>query len=87
MAKARIHNSEITQNAIPKIGGPIMKQLTFNWEAEDICNKLQNFILEVNNVFESCNMLQTERITITKMTRQERPTILRNIDPGRTRKM
>ena len=29
-----------TQNAGPKIGGPMMKQPTFNWEAGDKYNEL-----------------------------------------------
>ena len=38
MAVAGVENSkrhEGTQNAGPKIGGPIMKKSTFNWEVED----------------------------------------------------
>ena len=38
------------QNAGPKIGGPMMKQPTFNWEAEDKYNEFKNSRLELNNV-------------------------------------
>ena len=36
--------------AEPKIGGPAMKQPTFNWEAEEQYSKLKTFRLEVNNI-------------------------------------
>ena len=86
MPVARTDNGE-RNNAVPKIGRPVMKQPIFDWETEDKCSKLKNFIPEVNNVFESSNMLQTERVGVIKMARQERPTILRNIGLGRTRKI
>ena len=35
----------------PKIGGPAMKQPTFNWEVEDKYIKLKTFRLEVNIIF------------------------------------
>ena len=44
MAVARAENStrhERTQNVRPKIGGPMMKQPMFNWEAEDKHNELK----------------------------------------------
>ena len=44
------------QNVGPRLGGPPMKQLTFNWEAEDKYNELKNLRLEVNNVFKSYSM-------------------------------
>ena len=34
----------------PKIGGPDMKQPTFNWEAENKYSELKTFRLEVNNI-------------------------------------
>ena len=34
----------------PRVGGPAMKQPTFNWEAEDMYSKLKTFRLEVNNI-------------------------------------
>ena len=42
---------ERTQNAVgPKLGGPAMKQATFDWEAPDKYSELKTFRLEVNNV-------------------------------------
>ena len=34
----------------PKVGGPAMKQLTFNWNAQNKYSELNTFRLEVNNV-------------------------------------
>ena len=45
-----------------KIGGPTMKQLTFDWNAEDKYSKLKTFRLEVNNVLSMCNTPQTDRL-------------------------
>ena len=50
-----------TQNEGPKVGRPIVKQHTFNWEAEDKYNELKNLRLEVNNIFKSYNTPQTEK--------------------------
>ena len=44
----------------------IMKQPTFDWEADDKYSELKNLIQEVNNKFESYNMPQTERVAIIK---------------------
>ena len=65
MAVAGAENStrqERTQNAGPKIGRHRMKQPTFNWEGEDKYNEQKYFRLEVNNVFKSYNMPQTEKV-------------------------
>ena len=61
MAVAR---AERTLNVGPRLGGSTMKQPTFNWEAEDKYNKLKNLRLEVNNIFKSYNMPQTEQLII-----------------------
>ena len=59
--------AERTQNAGPSLDGSIMKQPTFNLEAEDKYNELKNFRLEVNNIFKSYSVPQPEEIAmITK---------------------
>ena len=55
-----------TQNVGTRVGRPIMKHPTFNWEAEDKYNELKNFRLEVNNIFKSYSMPQAEQIAIIK---------------------
>ena len=34
----------------PKVGGPAMKQLMFDWNAQDKYSELKTFRLEVNNI-------------------------------------
>ena len=48
----------------PKIGGLTMRQLTFDWNAEDKYSKLKTFWLEVNNVLSMYNALQTDKLPI-----------------------
>ena len=44
MAVATADKSQTTQNVASKIGGPIMKQPTFDWEANDKYSELNNTI-------------------------------------------
>ena len=41
----RMHNG-----SGPKLGGPTMKQPTFDWDAQDKYSELKTFRLEVNNI-------------------------------------
>ena len=50
----------------PKIGGPAMKQPSFNWEADDKYSELKNFRLEVNTILVTNNMPQAEQLAIVK---------------------
>ena len=50
----------------PKIGGPVMRQLTFNWEMENKYRKLTTFRLEGNNLPSKYNTPQTEQLAIIK---------------------
>ena len=43
-----------------------MKQLTFDWNAEDKYSKLKKFRLEVNNVLSMYNTPQTEKLALVK---------------------
>ena len=45
---------------------PMMKQPTFNWEAEDKYNELKNVRLEVNNIFKSYDMPWAKQRAIIK---------------------
>ena len=49
-----------------KIGGPAMKQPSFNWEADDKYSKLKTFRLEVNNILTMYNTPQTEQLAMAK---------------------
>ena len=46
-----VAGAETIQNTGPRLGRPMMKQPTFNWEAEDKYNELKIFRLEVNYIF------------------------------------
>ena len=50
----------------PQIGGPTIKQLTFDWNVEDMYNKLKTFRLEVNNVLSTYNTPQTGKLALVK---------------------
>ena len=47
-----------------KIGSPAMKQLMFDWNAENKYSKLQTFKLEVNNVLSIYNTPQTDKLAL-----------------------
>ena len=50
----------------PKIGGPTMKQLSFDWNAEDKYNELKTFRLEVSDVLSTYNTPQTDNLALVK---------------------
>ena len=50
----------------PKIGSPTMKQLTFDWNAEDKYSKLKTFRLKVSNVLSTYNTPQTDKLARVK---------------------
>ena len=45
----------------PKVGGPVLKQLQFSWEAADKYMERKAFILEVRNVISSYNADEQEK--------------------------
>ena len=49
-----------------KIGSPTMKQLTFDWNAEDKHSELKTFRIEVNNVLSMYNTPQTDKLAVVK---------------------
>ena len=64
MAAAAVDRPQTT--AGPKIGGPTMKQPTFNWETKDKYSKLKTFKLEVNNILSTYNTPQIEQLVMVK---------------------
>ena len=55
--------TERTQNATgPKLGGPTLKQPSFDWEAPDKYTELKTFKLEVNNVLSTYNIPEAESL-------------------------
>ena len=50
----------------PKIGGPALRQLSFNWEATEQYTEWKAFILEVRNVLATYNLQETDKIAMVK---------------------
>ena len=45
------------------MSGPFIRDPTFDWSAKDKYAKLRNFKLEVNNMLQSFNISQTEKVS------------------------
>ena len=58
--------SERTQNVEPRLGGSIMKQLTFDWSFTDKYAELRNFRKEVRSMFQNYRTSKAERVTVIK---------------------
>ena len=56
---AELHQRQEDQG--PKFGGPVLKQLQFNWEAADKYMEWKVFILEVRNVLSTYNAHKQEK--------------------------
>ena len=50
----------------PKLGGPAMKQPTFNWESEDKYRELKTFKLKIYNILSRYNTMQVEQLAMVK---------------------
>ena len=64
MAEAQVERTHNISG--PKIGGPTMKQPTFDWNAEDKYSKLKTFGLKVNNILSTYNTPQTDKLALVK---------------------
>ena len=64
MAEARVVRTHNISGA--KIGSPAMKQLRFDFNAEDKYSELKTFRLEVNNVLSMYNTPQTDKLAEVK---------------------
>ena len=55
------------QNATgPKLGGPTLKQPTFDWEVQDKYKELKTFKLEVSKVLSTYGMPEAEKLAVVK---------------------
>ena len=50
----------------PKIGGPTMKQPTFDWNAHYKYSEIKTFRFEVNNVLSTHNTPETDKLAVVK---------------------
>ena len=66
MAVASAGNNQWAQNAGPKLGRSIKKQLTFDLGSTDKYVELRNFKMEVKYMFQNYNINQAESMPITK---------------------
>ena len=64
MAEAQVER--IHERSGPKVGSPAMKQLTFNWNAQDKYSKLNTFRLKVNNILSTYNTQQADKLVLVK---------------------
>ena len=53
-------------NAGPKLGGPTLKQPSFNWSMRDKYAELKNFQIEVNYIFQTYDASSAERVLMMK---------------------
>ena len=49
------------------MSGPVMKQSTFNWNAKDKYEELQNFKVEVSYMLQNYNLGQVEKVSVIKI--------------------
>ena len=57
MAETQVQRMPSTTG--PKLGGPVLKQPNFNWEATDKYTEWKAFILEVRNMLSTYNAKET----------------------------
>ena len=65
-AMAEAQMEQMHDMAELKIGGPTMKQPTFDWDTENKYSELKSFRLEANNVLSTYNTLQTDKLALVK---------------------
>ena len=87
-AMAEAQAEQMSDTAGLKIGGPAMKQLTFEWDTEDKYSELKMFRLEVNNKQSTYNTPQTDKLALVKkLVGKKRPPILRDTNYHRKRNL
>ena len=50
----------------PKVGGPMLRQPSFNWEVTDKYTEKKAFIFEVRNVLTTYNLQEMDKIAMVK---------------------
>ena len=50
----------------PKVGGPVLRQCSFNWEVTDKYIDWKAFILKVRNVLTTYNLHEMDKIAMVK---------------------
>ena len=65
-AMAETQAQRMPNTSGPKVGGPMLRQPSFNWEATDKYTEWKAFILEVRNVLTTYNLQETDKIAMVK---------------------
>ena len=63
---SEVQNQRSESHQGPKIGGPILKQPQFNWEATEKYTEWKEFILEVRNVLSMYNAQEQDKIAMVE---------------------
>ena len=66
MAIASVENNQRAQNVGPKLGGLLMRQLTFHCRFTDNYAEKRSFRVDVKNMFQNYSISQAERVPIIK---------------------
>ena len=65
-AMAETQAQRMPNTSGPKVGGPTLRQPSFDWEATDKYTKWKAFILKVRNVMTTYNLQEMDKIAMVK---------------------
>ena len=65
-AMAETQAQRMPNTSGPKVGGPVLKQPSFNWEATDKYTDWKAFLLKVRNVLSTYNLQEMDKIAMVK---------------------
>ena len=65
-AMAETQAQRMPNTSGPKVGGPMLRQPSFNWKATEKYTKWKAFILEVRNVMTTYNLQEMDKIAMVK---------------------
>ena len=65
-AMAETQAQRMPNTSRPKVGGPTLKQPSFNWEVTDKYTEWKAFIIEVRNMLSTYNIEEMDKIAMVK---------------------
>ena len=65
-AMAETQAQRMPNTSSPKVGSPVLRQPSFNWEVTNKYTKWKAFILEVRNMLKTYNIQETDKIAMVK---------------------
>ena len=60
------HAERMHNGSGPKVGGPAMKQLKFDWNTQDKYSELKTFRLKVSNILSTYKTQQADKLSLVK---------------------